>query len=501
MGEQLDNAAYDHHLGAQPLLRPTSRRRTGIFLTLNLAGFAVANAFWRYLITGRWFDISTEAYNRGPATLLNEMFKQPLEVFAHPWMIIVTASLLAVMFFVPIVVSVLYREAFAMAGVLIVASVVHAWWLAFFLAGGCILAARTRLRSDMPFLATMLGMLPLGLYLAFAFSTVRFPAALPLQRWLMSASVIIAVVLAIVAAASVLALAKLTAFRPGVIWPVLAILLAGPMAIFYARVGPAELEYALIIRPLAAPDVLLGSVTLDDWCTQNQAQGLSRPYLKNCLLEDLQERKTALIDKCREFVSSHPHSKRAAPILWLQAQAHSLILDETAFEASLVQYSAAQVWEDSSQAWRQLYDEYAGSPHAALAAWRLGELALRRRDLLQGDKLLRASRKRLLTLLSDVAAEERADRSAAVFVPTPAIPARGGYGYYANALLAVERLIWLMDENGLLAERGGSLVNKRTAEALAAYLNLNRCSTDYAANLERLAGQYEDTQMGDNLKL
>ena len=74
------------------------------------------------------------------------------------------------------------------------------------------------------------------------------------------------------------------------------------------------------------------------------------------------------------------------------------------------------------------------------------------------------------------------------------MPARRGYEYYEEALLSSKRLLWLMKENDVLDD-------ERSAEALAGYLSVNPRSSEVFDRLSILAGKYEDTKMGDNLKL
>ena len=100
MTEETASEQHDHHRGSDPLLRPVARRRTAIALTVNLAVFAAACCFfWQYLATGRWLDLSIQAYRAGVNTPLSRMFVHPLSIFAHPWMIPINSLLLALMFF------------------------------------------------------------------------------------------------------------------------------------------------------------------------------------------------------------------------------------------------------------------------------------------------------------------------------------------------------------------------------------------------------------------
>ena len=114
---------------------------------------------------------------------VGEVFLSPLSVITHKWMIAVSGLALGLMIFVPIILSVLYRVIWAMVAVVIVAR-----WarpvLAATLAIGCMLAARTPLRSDVPFVAVLLGLLPPALDLSLFSSLGSEGAALPVEQLL-----------------------------------------------------------------------------------------------------------------------------------------------------------------------------------------------------------------------------------------------------------------------------------------------------------------------------
>jgi len=227
---EVSRLEFDHHRGRSPLLRPTRAGRWGVFLVVNLLAFVVVNAFWRYLATGAWVDFTPAAYAADVAVPVGRFLVEPLSVFRYPWMILVTGVVLGCVIYVPVVAAVLYRLPFAMVFLAIVALVGHAPLLALTMGVGCVLAARTGWRSDMPFLAALLGLSPAVVYFGFAYLGVSSQGTLPLQRWLLVAPLAMAMMLAVLASWPVLRLAKWTGYRPGVVWPVILMLLAPPIA-------------------------------------------------------------------------------------------------------------------------------------------------------------------------------------------------------------------------------------------------------------------------------
>ncbi len=482
---------YDHHRGALPVLQASGPGRLALYMAVNLVVFAAGCVFWRYLGTGQWLDFSLASYGRDLGTPLGEVLLGPLSAFSHPWMIPVVGLLVGAMVFAPILISVLHRLALAAVFVALVAGLAHAPVLGAALGVGCLLAARTRLRSDMPFLAVLLGLAPVAAYFYFFALFGSDPSAVqPLQRLVLAAPFVLAVVVVVLAAAVALGLARATGFRPDVVWPVLVVLVAVPVGAFYARLGPAELEYALLTEPLAAGDALFEPVALDAWTRQNRTEGLNPQTLRIRIQDDLQRRRQELAARCLRFVQRHPGNEHSPAALWVAAQAASAQLDGPALQVGLIKYSASHPAQASVALWERLARDYATSPQAALAHWRLGELAMRRGEVHQAYQHLNKALE-ALPGRSAQAARPIGGPIGAVFAPEPPVPTER---YYAEANFAANRLVWLMDSNNVLQDLP-------SAEALAAYLNCDPHDAHYLDRLSQLAGLYEHTALGDNLKL
>ena len=491
---------FDHHRGTQPLLRPTSRLRAGLFLAINLAGFAVVNAFWLYLARGHWVQFSLTSYRQAIGTPMGEVLVRPLNVLTHPWMIVVTGLLLGLVILVPLAVAVLYRLFFAAAFVVVLAAVGHAPVLAMALAIGCVLAARTPLRSDMPFLAVLVGLVPVALYLyLFGFAVGGTPAAMPLRKWVFYAPFILAGLAAAIGGAVVLLLARLTAFRPGVVWPVLAVLLAAPLTLFYTQVGSGELQYQLLVQDHCESPALFPEVQLSEWKRRHGAEGLSEAELWERLAGDdghTSRRRRALQGACERFLRDHPDSERTAEVLWLRTQAISVQVQYSSFEAGLVRYSCEHARRQSAAAWEELRQRCPDAPQAALADWRLARLALRRgtaESVAEGTERLERAAARLRRHVASFEATDTSDR---VFLPPEPLPAAG---HYREALRDAEELLWLIRRNEILGdpdERYGE------REALRAWLEANPNEPGYLGLLERIRDNTAGgTRLADNLEL
>ncbi len=484
-----NNGTYDHHRGKAPLLQPVSWWRTGTFMVVNLSGFAVVCAFWQYLATGQWMDFSLSAYAGDLKNPVGQAFIQVLGILRYPWMILVTGLLLGATVFVPIIVAVLYPLRFVVLFLLLVAAVAHAPALALVTALGCMLAARTQLRSDMPFVAVLLGILPIAGYLyILGFMGVDTVAVVPLQRWVLYAPFVISIVAAVLAAAAVLSLARVTRFKPGVIWPVLALTLAGPMVAFYSQVGSDELAYCLLARRLAPGISDFEPMAKSD--LKAEAAGLGSDDLLVHAAGKLQTKRGNFANDCRKFVARYPRSRRAPEVLWMQAHCISLRVDHRAYEAGMVKYTSRHCQPEAEDAWQRLVKEYGGASYAALGRRRLGELAMRNNNPLRADELLRTA---AAGLVEAVAAAEapQSGKIGGIFLPRMALPADG---HYENALFEAQRLVWLMERNKVLKDQ-------KCAQALAAYLNEDPNKLEYHEKLKLLASKYSGTALGDNLRL
>jgi len=555
-----------------PLLREGNRWVTAVLVVVNLSAFAAVNAFWQFLSTGRWINYSLEAFRYDMAVPLGRMLLTPLSIFNYPWMTLVSGFVLAVAIFVPILVAVLYRLRVAGLCVLIVAVLGHAPVLGGALAIGCWLSARTPLRSDMPFLAVLLGMVPVGVYLyLFGLSVVSEAAVLPLQRGVAGAPFLIALLSASLASLIALIAARASGYRPWVVWPVVTVLMSGPMTVFYTAVGTDELKYSLVTRRLAPGDAIFKSLPVEVWRRDSGPEGLADKDLFGAVSGSLETRGLELTEACRKFAEGYPDSKRAAALLWVAAQCYSLKVSRSAFDDGLVMYYASHVSNSSRETWEKLVARHPGSPQAALGHWRLGQLALRKlgelvtRDTLIGRRLeqldpdrpisedpavsdealaesnrligeclaevekhLSTAEERLVAIVAEGGGpEDSAEFADRVFLPVPLLPTRG---YYRQALVEVKRLRWLIRENRavtLVYEeiKDGEATEARLVvsgwdealkserpeartevgvlyAALAAYTDIDANGMDAAAyrtRLENLLGQFEGTNLGDNL--
>jgi hypothetical protein len=503
-----------------------------VLLACTLAVYGGANSFWLYLSTGDWLRLGPASYAAdftNPVTL-PDLFERTLNVLTHPWMIVIGGMVLGVVIFAPIIVAVLHRLWIALMLAAVALLVGHAPAMTLALVAGCILASKTRLRRTAPFLAAVIGALPLVLYLyLFSSAGSTSVAVPPIQRWALKAPYLIAMMSAVLAFAIALGLARLTRYRPGLIWPVLAVMLAVPGGLFVWKIGRAELEYQLIAGPLAEGDAVFEPVDRRTWMASFGGQGLLGKGLEARAKADLAEKTTALHERCRRFLARFPASPRAPAVQWVLAQCLGLQLDHPALEQGWIKSTAAylapipneedpqltaarklelrkEAAGEANEVWEALRRNYPDTPQAALASWRLAELALRRlawpgatpeeanQRVRHADDLLQAAQKGVQSVLDDGRRRQQASRGDEVFQGAPSVPPSD---YYEQALFRIRWLRWLMTHNGVLT-------HPRSAEALGAYLEVNAYGIGhdaYTQQLCELAGRYEGTPLATNLQV
>lgn len=498
-----DAHQFNHHRGTAPLLRRTSMFRTAFFVAANLGGFMAANAFLNYLATGRWLDFSLAGYRKSLVTPLNEMMLHPLSIFTHPWMIVVSGLLVAAVVFVPVMVALLYRLRMSMLFVLAVLALAHAPLMAACLAAGCILAARTRLRSDLPFLALLLGLFPVAAYLAL-FSFGSDHVLRPLQRAAILLPFALALTAALAGGAAVLKLARLAKFRPGVIWPVLLVIVGAPIWLFYQKVGPGELDYALIaarVRPGGEPFVPEGVRDYRRWLPGAQPAG--KAHGGSRAEQDGGEATPAeLLRLCADFLKRHPGHPRGAAVMWLRAAALEAQIRRRAAagtpqaasapaSAPAVDPALAELHRAMARAWEDLADQYADSPPAMVAYARLGVEALRDGRVHRALLHLSYAREQLTAHLEGGSPKARGEAGGRVFAPPAPLP---GDEYYRAVRADVDRLRWLMSANKV-AE--GS---QRNRDAFREYMKSWPFTDASRADLRALAAGYDGTELADNFR-
>ena len=345
--------------------------------------------------------------------------------------------------------------------------------------------------------AALLGLLPVWVYLLAMGSVTLagttdwdyWASLAPMRRWVMYMPYAVAIAVSVVGSSVALSLARLTRFRPGVVWPVLLVLSAAPITLFYIKVGPAELEYAQIVNHLQPTDAIFASRGLEEWITERSAAAWrSHETLKDDARTAMLRRRDRLIRKTEAFLERHTEGVRPPEVLWVLAQCHSMQLDEVAYNGGFLRGRCSYVLPASQGYWQRLHEDYPTSPQVGLASWRMAELQLRRGEILDGYKRLLEARTQLSRFLEMPASLERFDET---FITPGMMPARA---VYAGALQSVREWIWLIERHDLLNDEVG-------ARALAVWLSVDPNAASAPTHYRNFADQYADTALGSYFQM
>ncbi|MCY2926453.1 MAG: hypothetical protein NT031_13630, partial [Planctomycetota bacterium] len=191
--------------------------------------------------------------------------------------------------------------------------------------------------------------------------------------------------------------------------------------------------------------------------------------LVNQLKDELDLRRNRMVRRCEEFLGRFPDSKRVPEVLWVEGQAQStqLVRHKLDGNKGLIEYSATWPLADSAACWSRLIEQYPSSGPAAVARWRMGQLAARSG---QFDKA-RAALHEALPGLSAAAARQEGRRNPLGTIRL-AVPTAD---YYQNAHFKASELISLIERNEI----------ERSRELLE-YLDANPCQTGSPRRLPEL---------------
>lgn len=472
--------------GTGPLLRPTSQLRATLFVCLNLAAYALATSFLYYLGSGRWLSTTAAGYAESIGQPLGEVLLSPLSVFVHPWMILIVGLLLAVIIFVPLVVSCLYHSRYCALFLLCTAVLAHAPVMALVLAGGCMLVAATPLRQRSPGLALLMGLAPVLVYLYFS-SSRSIVMMTPMQRLVLYVPFAIAALAALFAGGAVLLLAHWTRYRPGVVWPILLAMLLTPGLLFARFIGRDELAYARLAGGLTAAEKPFADWALPASDLRSEPDDRTLAEAQAALERGKQDRVAA----CDRFLRDFPQSRRLPSVLWIKGIVQDTQLSSRALSVGLARHYDAFPLQASEDVWTRLATDYPEDPRSIVACLRLAKLRIRENRLAEARLLLEhgARLKEQLPPASAAPVDAGADRP--LFLPDSAVPSES---YVREAGFEIEIVLWRMEVNGV----GGS---GPADDAFVAQYSLDPqrySQREYRNLIVDLAERYVDTELADD---
>jgi outer membrane protein assembly factor BamD (BamD/ComL family) len=503
------------------------RIRATVLLTVNVLLFCGLCVFTHWLHVGKPFQFELSTYLDparfwGPQTQnLYDFILYPIAVDQMPIYGVVIGLLFAAIVAVPISVSILYRFRSSLPFCAAVLVFAHLPWLAVTLAGSCILASVRPFRMQFRYGSALVAMLPvlLYLYLATRGSADALSASVsPERKVLLNGPWLLAILAACTMLAAIIFIARIVHYRPGAVAPVMAVMFATPAVLFHVYVGVDELHYRVLelgygprakrFEPIQdATGKILDFVHAQTqrgtdraaqhafvralWSDRRaeQVTDLKRRISAHLLLDLMRDRQMAY-EACEDFIADHPGSRYVPNVLFIQARALDMRLDELKFAGENAQ---RELYTDfphvqSEPVWTSLLMQYPDSPLAVAAQLRVAQLRLRRGDVAGALGALDARPRR-----SPAVDAPRTQPAQGAFLRSA--PPESSLGFDAEPyLFEIRRLRELVIANAPRDERLETAI-----EPLKALASLDPHRRLYHSQLRRLAHDYADTILADNL--
>lgn len=408
---------------------PKYRFRAIALLIVNILIYSALCQFTHWLHRGQVFDFSLASYAEpfrfwGHQTnTLNDFILYPISVEQVPMHGVVLGLLVAAIVGVPIVIAILYRFPCCLPFIAAIVILAHMPWMGVTVLSSCILASMKPFRFKFRFGSALVGMLPVLAYLYLATRGASEPAAAfaePVNKTLLLAPWVLAILAACGMMGLILLVAWLVNYRPGVIAPIVGLMFAAPMVLFYRFVGTDELAYRVLefehgprsqrfepVRDAQETEQRIFAL-LHEWTAaggptpvraefqalwQGQIEPFKNLVWRRMLVAFLADR-AAAYDECKRFVAEYPASRYLPNVLFIQGRALDTRLDERKLRAAPAR---RELYSDfphvqSESSWAALLTRFPDSPLTAVAALRLAQLRLRRGDIDQALELLEGVR-------------------------------------------------------------------------------------------------------------
>ncbi len=298
---------------------------------------------------------------------------------------------------IPLLVAILYRFRVSIVFAAMVVFLATMPWLGITILIGCALTSMRPFRFSFRYASALLGLVPIGIYFVLASLEPSGSKTQMIQhRALLYAPWVLAMLGSCVICALALAVARLIAYRPGGIPPILALLFAVPVFLFHTYVGWHELEYRVLERAIGPGNQTVfvpvdvkkeaGHVATRKW---SESGGESYDsILRRALAKEIDNvRLRCEIDRdnatsrCDRFLERFTSSRYVPNVLFLKGQAQdqrlqtSILLDDhrSSYRNDVPSRASFRTWET-------LVEQYPESDFLATALYKLSLLRARDGD-------------------------------------------------------------------------------------------------------------------------
>lgn len=397
---------------------PKYRRRAVLMLAVLALLFAGLCCFTFWLRTGAYVpwmysgyaDLMYRSFNPSgqDQVTLSQFLQYPISVEAVPIHSVIVGLLFASICSIPILVSILYRLPSAIVFAAMVIFFAAMPWLGLTVMAGCTLSSLPRFRFSFRFASALLGLIPVGIYFITASWEPAGTTAMPIQnKALMYAPWVLAILSSCVISALALAFARLINYRPGGVAPVLAMVFAIPVTLFFTQVGRDELEFRILehevgqrsARMFAPMDIAAEAHRLaaNKWSTDSKESydALYRRNLerlsKKVLIRAEDDRAWAIV-QCDEFLKQFSWSRYVAAVNFLKAQAQDARVNRSRFfQDNWLEFRVDLPSPASRHSWKAIIQGYPDSPLGVVAFCKLALLEVQSGRMGEAQQLLESA--------------------------------------------------------------------------------------------------------------
>jgi len=516
------------------------RIRAIVLLGVNVLLFAGVGSFAFWIRSGEFFAPARDGYadiliatftGVGEASVsLGSLLAGPVGVENVPMMIPIVGLLMATLIAIPILVAILYRFWSSIPFIAVVGLIAVMPWLAITLLGSCILASVRPFRTRFRFMSALIALIPAIVYLVLAWNGTHDAVVGridPVDAIKYVAPWVLAVVAGACVFAVVLSIADFVDYRPGAVTPLLAIMLAIPVALFEQRVGRDELYYRLLeqldlahfaevdatvsweeaarrrweTHPLPRPSWnAVREIEAEKW--QMELASDTRPYES-----ELARHQAEIADRCDWFRKYFPDSRYTPNALFIKARALDRRVDLVEFrETKWIRFYDEFPSVASRETWRIILQNRPDTLLGAIARCRLAHIESREGDV---DRAI----DRLAELIAKFdRRQQSADKEPGDQAPSTTglqralereSPESSLHVSIDRMVLEAHRLYDLLTRNRDPLYDYAPLCGPRRADGEVWYgmLDLDPRHGSYVRRLERLAKAYPNAQIGDNIEL
>ncbi len=528
--KQKNDGPSKSFLTAGPILHyshPNAHR----YWWLTVALYLCVCLFWSKMLTGNLDSLQLQSVHDFNIWSLGYYATGPVNIFEYPWQILVLGLLMAILSFVPILISQLLSSRYCVLLILMAAFIAKLPGLALFLTVSCVAVACRPLRFRSRFISIVLCSSPLMIYWGIFGGTANID---PVKWGLSYTPWLTAWICGLAICGVVLGIGHYTRYKPGATSLVMAVAFAIAGFTFFDKISFAESDYQIYVvrnspdestefhsRSItsvidrAADNPLLNKDIFLTFSTSKKDDSEKREVVRSRLLDELEamanivwplwfteqadsdiydfeSKRNARIEELNYFISHHRKSKRMPIALYYKAMLREYLPNVKSLrEKEILEFYNDHPRLEVFPDWVLLYRDYPESPESLEARWRIAINLCRKGDFETAVSLCREAIAKAEKFKNTLPTETDNDGAAFSLPAWTVITERKLNDVYFH----LRSLVEFLDNNDVQSDEGFK-------SRLAAFIGMNRYDPEYNKQLEHLLSISPDNDpLRDNIQL